>query len=375
MSISKLVIKAYSNESFTTGKGEFSASINPANLKITSSVEYEKSQGMGSPNMALRYNVSPPKELSFKLIFDNTGIFPDSDKSVKDQLEALQDLVYKFQEDTNSPYYVRVIWGIIDFKGKLISLETSYTMFKSDGAPIRAEVDIVVLEDAAASKIAAAIKTAANANAAGSATALAATAAGSAAIGAGVGATATAAGVAATGNGSDLATDSTTNANATNAAATNTDEAAANSNVDGNEEVAQKSKDTPADASNKKDATNADSNPNNSTANPAAENASTSTPTSVKQVQDKETLPGVSKNALGNPNLAKSLGSINGLDSLRNLAPGLSLAVPLSAMGLLAMLLAMGKKYGSKGANYLKSKAKAGKDKAVAAKDKVKSKF
>ena len=161
MSISKLVIKAYSNESFTTQKSEFSASINPANLKITSSVDYERSQGMGSANMALRYNVSPPKELSFRLIFDNTGIFPDSDKSVKDQLEALQEVVYKFQEDINSPYYVRVIWGVIDFKGKLVGLETSYTMFKSDGAPIRAEVDIVVLEDASASKIATAAKAAA----------------------------------------------------------------------------------------------------------------------------------------------------------------------------------------------------------------------
>ena len=371
MSISKLVIKAYSDESFATEKGEFSASINPANLKIASSVEYEKSQGMGSPSMALRYNVSPPKELSFKLLFDNTGIFPDSDTSVKDQLDALQDLVYKFQENTNSPYYVRVIWGIIDFKGKLVSLETNYTMFKSDGAPIRAEVDIVVLEDASSSKITQAIKAAANTTSTATTSAVAA-------------------GSAATAAGNNSATTASTNT-----AAANEEETTSSTTADTNEGVSADDTTTTATTASAAAASEAAAAAGGAAAGGAAaaaggaaaggaaasaastadESTNAATPTTVKQTQASDTLPAVSKSSLGDPNLAKSLGSVNGLDSLRNLASGISLAVPLTSLGLLAMLLAMAKKYGSKGATYLKSKAKSGKEKAVAVKDKVKTKL
>jgi len=373
MSISKLVIKAYSNESFTTQKSEFSASINPANLKITSSVDYERSQGMGSANMALRYNVSPPKELSFRLIFDNTGIFPDSDKSVKDQIEALQDVVYKFQEDINSPYYVRVIWGVIDFKGKLVSLETSYTMFKSDGAPIRAEVDIVVLEDASASKIATAAKEAAKTvNTATAAVLATGAATGVAAAAVTVAAASVAVSPAINSATPSVAPDATTaGANALTeseiADASTPDTASTSATQPSQAGGTDASSTTPQNPDTKK----IDETPGTTPAGAAA----TTTPTAVKEVPASDKLTSVAKSSLGDPNLAKSLGSVNGLDSLRNLTSGLSLAVPLTSLGLLAMLLAMAKKYGSKGATYLKSKAKAGKDKAVAVKDKVKSKI
>lgn len=345
MSISKLVIKAYSNESFTTQKGEFSASINPANLKITSSVDYERSQGMGSANMALRYNVSPPKELSFRLIFDNTGIFPDSDKSVKDQLEALQDVVYKFQEDINSPYYVRVIWGVIDFKGKLVGLETSYTMFKSDGAPIRAEVDIVVLEDASASKIATAAKAAAKtANTATTAVLGAATGAAAGAAAAAV--TVAAASVAVSPNAPPSVAPDATTAGATlteselaDASTPDTAGAKANTSATGTSQAGGE----PAAGTNAAATTTNPQNADTKNIEQAPGATAAATPTTVQQVTPKDKLTGVAKNSLGDPNLAKSLGRVNGLDSLRNLASGLSLAVPLTSLGLLAMLLAMAK--------------------------------
>lgn len=391
MSISKLVIKAYSDEKFGAEKGEFSASINPANLKITSSVDYEKSQGMGSPSMALRYNVSPPKELSFKLLFDNTGIFPDSDKNVKEQLDNLQNLVYTFQEDINAPYYVRVIWGVIDFKGKLTSLETSYTMFQSDGAPIRAEVDIVVLEEVDANGISKAIKAAQDAIASSNLTT-----AGTVALGAVAGATA---GLVTAGAASAVVPSAineatpNTASNATTAAGAGTgkdselDNASAgestNPNSNNGTDTASQTGDKSATGTNKAAGTEAQNSNTKKVedtpgkANNAADAAGVPNKDNSKIVQTsgRDSLPSVSKNALGDANLAKKLGSLNGLDSLRNLASGLSLAVPLTLAGLLAMLLAMGKKYGSKGAGYLKKKAKSGKEKAVAAKDKVKSKL
>lgn len=94
----------------------------------------------------LRYNTSDPQELSFSLIFDNSGVFVDNKLPVKDQIECLQKVVLDYQKDINEPFFVRVIWGTIDFKGKLKKFNISYTQFQIDGSPIRAEVDMSILE-------------------------------------------------------------------------------------------------------------------------------------------------------------------------------------------------------------------------------------
>ena len=144
--ICKLIIKAYADDSFSSEKGEFKSSVNPSNLRITNNVNYSSSQMMGGQSAGLRYNTSDPQELSFSLIFDNSGVFVDNKLPVKDQIECLQKVVLDYQKDINEPFFVRIIWGTIDFKGKLKKFNISYTQFQIDGSPIRAEVDMSILE-------------------------------------------------------------------------------------------------------------------------------------------------------------------------------------------------------------------------------------
>ena len=146
MGICKLVIKAYDDNSYGSEKGEFVTTINPTNLKISNKIDYVDSQMMGNPTWALQYNKSQPRILSFSLLFDNTGIFPNSNIDVKQQIKNLEWLIFSNQKDINEPYFVRIIWGDIDFKGKLLKLETSFSMFKNDGSPIRAQADIEIIE-------------------------------------------------------------------------------------------------------------------------------------------------------------------------------------------------------------------------------------
>ena len=146
MGICKLVIKAYDDNSYGSEKGEFVTTINPTNLKISNKIDYVDSQMMGNPTWALQYNKSQPRILSFSLLFDNTGIFPNSNIDVKQQVKNLEWLIFSNQKDINEPYFVRIIWGDIDFKGKLLRLETSFSMFKNDGSPIRAQADIEIIE-------------------------------------------------------------------------------------------------------------------------------------------------------------------------------------------------------------------------------------
>ena len=74
----KLTIKAYSDNSFSSEKGEFVSTINPSNLKIISDLLYGDNQLFHNNNWLLKYKKSQPRRLVFSLIFDSTGIFQDS---------------------------------------------------------------------------------------------------------------------------------------------------------------------------------------------------------------------------------------------------------------------------------------------------------
>lgn len=149
--ISKLTINAYADNKFSASKGEYIVDINPESVKITSSVDYHLSQGMGAPG-TLRYNSSAPRVLSFKLLFDNSGIIPETAMPVEDNLQQLAKVTRDVQTDIQSPYYVRVTWGVIDFKGRLINLDVRYTKWSAEGKPVRAEAFVQVLEEVGLSK-------------------------------------------------------------------------------------------------------------------------------------------------------------------------------------------------------------------------------
>ncbi len=401
--ISKLIIKAYGDDAFSSEKGEFAASINPANLKITSSLDYSISQAMGVNSLALRYNISPPRVLSFKLLFDNTGIFPDTSTNVKDQLDSLQSIIYNFQDDIKEPYYIRVIWGTIDFKGKLVGMETSYTLFQADGSPSRAEADMVILEQVSptgAAKSQQAQSSSSNTDnsssggsGSGSNSSSDSSSNNSSNSSSNGSSNSSAANASSNASNSSSSSASNNNSNDASNASSNaaSDSSSANSGADDADNQADNdSSDANNDASSTDNSNNDNANSeaaNNEPANneqqsneaandQAAANEEENTPNSAnstaQEVQSGDTLPAVANKNLGDPNLAKDLAKLNALDSLRDLAAGLKLHIPSLGIGaLLAALLAMAKKYAKQGANYVKKKAKAGEQKAVQVKHKV----
>lgn len=142
----KLTIKTYSNEEFTAEKGEYVVTINPQNLRIKNDIDYNSSRMPYNNNWNFKYNCTLPRQLSFSLLFDNTGIFPNTKINVKKQIEDLEGLIYNCKEDIKQPHFIRVIWGNIDFQGRLLKMQTEYGMFKNNGDIIRAQTDIVIIE-------------------------------------------------------------------------------------------------------------------------------------------------------------------------------------------------------------------------------------
>ena len=69
------------------------------------------------------------------------------DKYVR-KLEKLTMMKSKAKDDkdvkNHAPPLVRFCWGKLNFKGVIVSLSQKYTMFLSDGTPVRAEVALKI---------------------------------------------------------------------------------------------------------------------------------------------------------------------------------------------------------------------------------------
>ena len=126
----KMNIQAYSDENFKTKAGApFEVMINPETYSHTYSINY-----------------TDKEKLSFKIVLDSTGVVPLSDankrKDVEQMIKDLKGIVYDYHGSIHQPYYVELLWGAMLFKGRLDNFTIEYKMFKSNGAPLRANVSL-----------------------------------------------------------------------------------------------------------------------------------------------------------------------------------------------------------------------------------------
>lgn len=133
--ISKLKIKPLD------GNKSYEVLINPESLKAAYKVKYSEKQGLGTTSPELKFQYIPAGEISFKLIFDGTGLIGKK-QAVPDQITAFRSTTFKYQGNEHKPNLVQLIWGTSIFQGYLTSLSINYKLFKSDGTPIRAEADV-----------------------------------------------------------------------------------------------------------------------------------------------------------------------------------------------------------------------------------------
>ncbi|MBC7849560.1 MAG: LysM peptidoglycan-binding domain-containing protein, partial [Chitinophagaceae bacterium] len=64
-------------------------------------------------------------------------IFPAA-LSVTDQLEIFRHSILQYQGDIHRPYYLKIHWGTLLFKGVLTSMDIEFRLFSPDGSPLRA---------------------------------------------------------------------------------------------------------------------------------------------------------------------------------------------------------------------------------------------
>lgn len=138
-----LTIVGYKDNAFGTKVGSYRALINPDKYTQNFHVEYNFEQGLGTPNSSIKFKYSPPSDISFELLFDGTGVISQSRTDVQTEIENFKKIVYDYNGEIHSPNYLKLIWGSgLSFQCRLTSLSFNYTLFRSDGTPLRAKGNV-----------------------------------------------------------------------------------------------------------------------------------------------------------------------------------------------------------------------------------------
>lgn len=148
---------------------------NPESYRVSYAVTYSSKQRGGSEGMVMKYKKSPPKVLSFKLIFDGTGASvpggyqtqpaPKANKetpaqrgarlkaqrkaSVNEKVNAFINLAYNQMKNPKRPKRLLITWGAAGSLSMMVVLtkaDITYNLFAPDGTPLRAEVSVTFKE-------------------------------------------------------------------------------------------------------------------------------------------------------------------------------------------------------------------------------------
>lgn len=118
--------------------------INPEGYSREYGIEYnDKDQTVGTTNSDPKYSHTTPESMSFRFVFDRTGVMPNSPAlpgGVVADIALFKELTYEFHGDIHKPPYLHLVWGTLIFPCVLKSMNIQYNLFKSDGTPLQVEI-------------------------------------------------------------------------------------------------------------------------------------------------------------------------------------------------------------------------------------------
>lgn len=125
---------------------EITVQFNPAEYQISNSVQYTEKSAVGLDGVFSQFVSGSNAVLNLTLYFDTyepPGV-NGSDEGGTDVTEKTQKIVKLVAIDgsLHRPPQVTFSWGAIQFKGCITEVKESYTMFLSDGMPVRAKLDV-----------------------------------------------------------------------------------------------------------------------------------------------------------------------------------------------------------------------------------------
>ncbi len=140
-----LVIEGHRTDSFGSPAAFFTVPINPEQIQISRGVAYNNDdKGTDTAGNTPRFVGYENDDISFDIHLDGTGI-ASKNIDVGDEIEALHKACYDYHGDIHKPYYIKLSWNKFKFNCRLKSISTTYTLFSSDGSPLRAKISLAFI--------------------------------------------------------------------------------------------------------------------------------------------------------------------------------------------------------------------------------------
>lgn len=141
--LEKMYMQAYSKEDYASSHkvgDKFTLQVNPESYKVSWLVDHDTTQAAGTGGTSLHFNKILPPDLSFDVLFDSSGVLTGGPGGgdVTAQLTAFKDSMLSYNGSVHQSNFVKVHWGTLTFKGKIISMDVAFKLFRPDGTPIRA---------------------------------------------------------------------------------------------------------------------------------------------------------------------------------------------------------------------------------------------
>lgn len=141
MTLKKLTIVAYSDPGFSQKVGDFPLQINPESYRQTYSTQYTDNDSTDTAGVTTKFYVQDPQKVSFDFYLDATGVVQPAIDSVGEAIASFKAIAYSYNGTIHAPNYLELVWGNgMAFNCRLTSLDIDYTLFRSDGAPVRAKL-------------------------------------------------------------------------------------------------------------------------------------------------------------------------------------------------------------------------------------------
>lgn len=146
--LKKLRIDAYADTTFSAAAAAphtYSLQINPETYKHQHATAFQKESATDTAGASTKFIIMEPQTLSFEFYLDATGVVPGV-TDLNAEIATIKSVVYNYNGDIHSPNYLMVSWSGFVFKCRLTSLNIDYTLFRPDGTPLRAKLDMAFQE-------------------------------------------------------------------------------------------------------------------------------------------------------------------------------------------------------------------------------------
>jgi LysM repeat protein len=122
-------------------KEEVPVLFNPTEYSMEKSNEFASVNIPGLESPMLQFSRGNLETLSMDLFFDSY----EENKDVRDYTTKITDLL-KIDPDIHAPPILRFVWGSLNFTCVLSRVTKKFTMFRSDGIPVRATLSVTFNE-------------------------------------------------------------------------------------------------------------------------------------------------------------------------------------------------------------------------------------